>query len=79
MDAKTYIDRLRTAFKNSDESAASEVAARLRGEPWPTVALVCYRTMAIARPDDAESRWLSARLSPVLLAAFEANRGVEPL
>ena len=78
MDAKTYIQRLRDAFKTTDDAAARDVAARLAGEPWPTVALVCYRTMAIARPDDAESRWHSAHLTPVLLAAFEASRSGTP-
>lgn len=73
MDAKTYIQRLRDAFKTTDDAAVEAVARDLRGEPWATVALVCYRTMAIARPDDDSTRWLSPRLTPVLLEAFDSK------
>lgn len=79
MDAKTYIEDLRSAYRNCDDSVVARTVERLRLEPWPTVALVCYRLMAIARPSDVESRWHSAVLAPVLLEAFEAHRGVEPL
>jgi hypothetical protein len=70
MDAIDYIRSFRAAFAARDESAAAALAEDLRREPWPTVALVAYRTMAIARPDDAETRWHSPRLAPVLLESF---------
>ena len=75
MEAKTYIEDLRNAYRNVDDAAVVRLTARLRCEPWPTVALVCYRLMAIARPDDEESRWHATRLTPTLLESFQTHRG----
>ena len=70
-DPKGYVAALRLAAEAGDDAAVRDVADRLAGEPWPTVALVVYRVTSRGRP---EAAWLSPRLTPVLLGAYDAHR-----
>jgi hypothetical protein len=76
MDAATYIEQFRSAAAIRDSLATRALAARLRDEPWPTVALVTTRLTGVGvsrRPDDAPSpeavRWFHEHLTDVLVAA----------
>lgn len=70
MDAIEYIREFRGSV--GDASSTSDLAARLRREPWPTVALVTSRLMGIGRRDVPDAPWFRAALTDVLLEAHVA-------